>query len=379
MRRRIFVLLAAVGAVAGAADLATQIESSLSPRIRTDGTTWTLAERMAFHKTPGVSIAVVRAGKIVLAKGYGVVESGGRAVDPETLFQAASISKSVAALAALHMMQYGNFTLDENVNSKLKSWKVPDNEFTATEKVTLRRLLSHSAGLTVHGFPGYAQGDPLPTVPQILDGVKPANTVPVRVDIVPGSKWRYSGGGFTVMQQLLIDRLNKPFPEIMQMTVLKNAGMTRSTYQQPLPQALAANAARGYRSNGNKVEGNWHTYPEMAAAGLWTTPSDLARFGIEVWKASRGESNKIIERKTAKEMLTKQKGDYGLGVGIEGEGLARWFGHGGANEGYRCNWIMFEESGNGVVVMTNSDRGDRLAGEIIRAVALTENWPALAT
>lgn len=373
-----WVLAILLAAAVHAGDLAARIESSLAPRYLTGAPpNWTIAERMAAHKTPGVSVAVIRNGSIVMAKGYGVLEAGGAPVNAETLFQAASISKPVAALAALHMMQHGQFTLDENVNGKLKLWKVPDNEFTAIEKVTLRRLLSHTAGLTVHGFPGYAQSEPLPEITAILDGIKPANTKPVRVAITPGTRYQYSGGGYTVMQQLLVDRMKKPFPEILKMIVLKNAGMTRSTYAQPLPPSLAANAARGHRGDGRKIEGNWHTYPEMAAAGLWTTPTDLAKFSIELWKAAQGKSSKIVEKSTALEMLTPEKGDYGLGVSIQGQGEGRSFGHNGANEGYRCSWVMFQSSGNGAVIMTNSDKGDTLGGELLRAIAVVEQWPAL--
>jgi CubicO group peptidase (beta-lactamase class C family) len=359
-------------------DLASRIESGLAPRYRiNDDAGWRISERMEEHRTPGVSIAVIRAGKIVFAKGYGMAETGGRAVDTETLFQAASISKPVAAMAALHFVREGRLSLDEDVNAKLKTWKVPENSFTAKEKVTLRRLLSHSAGLTVHGFPGYRRSVSLPTVPQILDGASPANTAAIRVDVEPGSRWRYSGGGYTVMQQLLIDHLGKPYPQILRDTVLKPLGMTRSTYEQPLPSEFQANAARAHNGEGRKIEGDWHTYPEMAAAGLWTTPSDLARFGTEVWKASRGESNRVINAWIAKEMLTRQKGDYGLGVGFSKEGNVEWFGHGGSNAGFRCNWVMFADTGNGAVIMTNGDRGSALAGEVLRSIALAENWPAM--
>ena len=275
------------------------------------------------------------------------------------------------------MSQYGNFGLDEDVNAKLKSWKVPENDLTRREKVTLRRILSHSAGFTVHGFPGYAQGASLPTLQEILDGKAPANTASIRVDIEPGSKWRYSGGGYTVLQQLIIDRFGKAFPDIMRILVLKPIGMTRSTFEQPLPTALAGNAARAYARDGTKVDGNWHTYPEMAAAGLWTTPSDLARFSIELWRASRGESNRIIEARTAREMLNAQKGDYGLGVGIGGNAEDQWFGHGGSNVGFHCRWVMFLASGRGAVIMTNNDQGGQIIDEVLRSIAVAENWPAL--
>ena len=239
----------------------------------------TLAARMAELKVPGVSIAVIYNGAIEWAKGYGAAEAGTQTpVTPRTLFQAASVSKPVAALAALRLVEQGRLVLDEDVNAKLKSWKVPENEFTKAEKVTLRRLLSHTAGLTVHGFGGYPADVPVPSLAQVLDGEKPANSAAIRVDIVPGTVWRYSGGGYTVMQQLLIDVTGRAFPDILAELVLKPVGMTDSTYEQPLPEARRGGAAAGHTSDGKLLPGRCHTYPEMAAAGLWTTPTDLARF-----------------------------------------------------------------------------------------------------
>jgi CubicO group peptidase (beta-lactamase class C family) len=323
---------------------------------------------MKFHHVPAVSVAVIHDGRILWAKGYGEAHE-------DTLFQAASISKPVTALAALAMVRKGQLSLDEDVNAKLKSWKVQENEFTAQQKVTLRRLLSHSAGMTVHGFAGYAAGAPVPTLVQILNGEKPANSDPIRIDVVPGSIWRYSGGGFTVVQQLMIDTAGKPFPEILHDAVLGPVGMTHSTYQQPLPDKLRAKAAQAYRSDGTPVEGGWHIYPEMAAAGLWTTPSDLARFAIEVRKEARGESDLVLTKELAKAMLTRQKDDYGLGLGLSGDGHTLRFGHGGANEGYRCNFQMYVDSGDGAAVMTNSDSGDSLSAEIFRSIATAYGWP----
>lgn len=316
------------------------------------------------HNVPAVSVAVIEAGRIGWARTYG----GG---DTDTLFQAASISKPVSAMAALHMMQYGNFTLDEDVNGKLKSWKVPENEFTASEKVTLRRLLSHTAGLTVHGFPGYQTGAPMPTLMQILNGEPPANTAAIRVDTAPGGKWRYSGGGYTVMQQLLIDRTGMPFPQLMQRMVLGRIGMKRSSFEQPLPEPLAGNAATAHDRQGRPLKGRWHVYPEMAAAGLWTTPSDLALWAIELRAAYLGKANRIIERTTAAEMLKPQSGDYGLGVGLNRKGPLQ-FRHGGSNAGFRCLMVMYVDSGNGAVIMTNSDNGDRAIEQILPLVLKTE-------
>ncbi len=334
-----------------------------------------LADRMKFYSTPGISIAVIDKGRIEWARGYGVREIGGsEAVTPGTLFQAASISKPVAAVAALRLVQQGKLDIDEDVNRKLTSWKVPENEFTSAKKVTLSGLLSHSAGLTVHGFAGYASDTTVPTLLQVLHGVKPANSKAIRVDVAPGTKHRYAGGGYVVLQQLLMDLTGKQFPLFIQATVLKRIGMTSSTYEQPLPKERWSQAAIGHRSNGEKVKGNWHTYPEMAAAGLWTTPRDLARFAIEVQRSLAGRSNRVVAQKTAGHMLTPQVGGFGLGFGLPGKGPSARFSHGGANEGYRCVLVAYKSTGQGAVVMTNSDSGSSLADEVLRSIAREYGW-----
>jgi len=330
---------------------------------------WTIADRQKFYKVPGVSIAVIANGRVEWARGYGVVAANGRSVDAETLFQAASISKPVASMVALHLVDDGKLVLDEDVNLKLRSWKVPENEFTKSQKVTLRRLLNHSAGLTVHGFGGYAAGEPVPSLLDVLDGKKPANSQPIRVDITPGTQWRYSGGGYEVMQQLVMDVAGKPFPDLAQEFVLGPLGMTRSTYQQPLPVQLGANAAAGHNSNGVMIEGRWHTYPEMAAAGLWTTPSDLARVVLELQHGGR-----VLKPATQREMLTKILGDYGLGLGLMDTDGHKAFSHGGANEGFRCTLFGYLDGGSGAVVMTNGDNGSGLADEILRSISVEYGW-----
>src|SRR6185295_16912658 len=174
-----------------------RVENGLLPAVIVKGVPgWTVQERLKRYKIPGVSVAVINNYKVEWAKAYGVKDSDtNEPVTTETLFQAGSISKSVNAMVALKKVEQGKISLDENINAKLTSWKLPDNEFTAKHKVTLANLLSHTGGLTVHGFPGYAPGEALPTLPQILDGAPPANTPAVRVNMEPGTKFRYSGGG----------------------------------------------------------------------------------------------------------------------------------------------------------------------------------------
>jgi CubicO group peptidase (beta-lactamase class C family) len=356
-----------------------RVESGLLPRYIIAGRPLPakeLAQRMSEMKVPGVSLAVMNNGEIEWARGYGVMEAGtSTPVTPHTLFQAASVSKPVAALAALRLVEEGKLALDEDVNTKLKSWKVPENDFTKTEKVTLRRLLSHSAGLTVHGFGGYAAGEPVPTTVQVLDGAKPANSDPVRVDVVPGKIWRYSGGGYTVAQLLMADVTGRPFPDLMADLVLKPLGMADSTYEQPLPEARRGAAASGHTSDGKLLPGRYHTYPEMAAAGLWTTPTDLAKFLLEIEKARRGDSA-LLSKALALEMTTPQKPGYGLGLSLDGQGQESSFGHGGSNEGFKCQMTAFFEGGRGAVVMTNGDQGGFVAAEILRAVSREYGWPS---
>jgi CubicO group peptidase (beta-lactamase class C family) len=357
----------------------SHIENGLLPAVVIKGAplkTMTIAERLAFHKVPGVSIAFFDHGEIIWTKTYGYADvASKKPVTPDTLFQAASISKPVTALVALRLVQDGKLSLDEDVNVKLKTWKVPDNAFTEKDKVTVRRILSHSAGLTIHGFPGYASDETVPTVVQILDGQKPANTEAIRVDVIPGTLWRYSGGGYVILQTLMSDVTGEPFPKIMHDLVLQPAGMTHSTYEQPLPKSRAAEAATPYRADGEPVKGGAHTYPEMAPAGLWTTPSDLGRMAIEVQKEYSGQASKILNQSMAKQMLTRQIGVWGLGFGLEEAGHRPSFGHGGANEGFRCNIHTYTDSGQGLAVMTNSDSGGELAEEIFRAVAKEYGWP----
>ena len=335
--------------------------------------TMKLPERMQFYKIPGVSVAVINDGRIEWARAYGVKDATTKEpLTTETLFQAGSISKPTAALAALKLVQEVKLNLDEDVNVKLVSWKVPENEFTKTQKVTLRRLLTHSAGLTVHGFPGYAADAQVPTLVQVLNGEKPANTDPIRVDTVPGTIWRYSGGGFTIMQQLLVDVEKKPFPEIMRELVLEPAGMKRSTYYQPPPASQLKDIATAH-TRGVPLKGRFHTYPEMAAAGLWTTPSELALLAIELQKSLAGKSNKIISKAMTEQALSRQFQNWGLGSSITIKDQTIEFSHGGVDEGFEAFWVGFSD-GRGAAVMCNGDRGSELAMEIIRSISREYGW-----
>jgi CubicO group peptidase (beta-lactamase class C family) len=336
-----------------------------------------LAERMAYHKVPGVSIAVINDLRVEWARGYGLLEADEREpVTPETLFQAASVAKAVVAVAALHYVESGALDLESDVNQSLVSWQVPENEFTVEEKVTLRRLLSHSAGVTVGGFRGYALGEQVPNLQQILNGQWPANSPPIRVDTVPGTEYRYSGGGYMIVQQLLEDVVGKPFSEIMHKSVLEPWGMTASTFESPLPEQLRSIAASGHRADGAVIPGGWHTYPEMGAgASMWATPSDLAQFAIRVMQAYAGQADEVLSHAMAIEMLTPQIDSHGLGPGLQDDGGDLfYFMHWGGNDGYKSVLVAYPQRGQGVVIMTNGDNGEALMREILNSVSIEYGW-----
>jgi CubicO group peptidase (beta-lactamase class C family) len=336
----------------------------------------TILAAMERSAVPGVSIAVVENYKLDWAEGFGRrVATLDDPVRATTLFQAASISKPVSALAVLRLCEQGQVDLDADVNTRLKSWQVPDSPLLKDRPVTLRKLLSHTAGMTVHGFPGYATNDEQPTLLQILDGAKPANTAPIRVDVKPGYMFRYSGGGYCVAQQLVLDVTGKTFPEFMQEQVLRPLGMSSSTFEQPLPIGRASEAAFGHRAHNALIEGNFHVYPEMAPAGLWTTPSDLAKIVIDLSRSFAHGDGKLLSANMAGQMLTIQKGSNGLGVVVRGEGPQTSFSHGGSNEGYRCHMVGYPATGRGLVIMTNSDTGDAVIDVVSKAVAKAYGWP----
>ncbi len=335
-----------------------------------------LAQRMQDYRIPGVSIAVVQNNSLAWAQAYGVTDAVNKQpVTTETRFQAASISKLLTAVTVMMSVQDGKIGLDEDVNQRLTSWKIPENELMKTQPVTLRRLLSHSAGVNVPGFSGYAVGEPLPTLRQILDGQPPAKTPPLAVQTLPGSAWQYSDGGYAIVQQLLEDLSGQPFAQLVQQRIFGVSGMTRSAFAQPLPDDLAASAASGHRLDGLPVEQRWYVYPEAAAEGLWTTPSDLARLMIELRQAAQAKSNKLLSADMAKSLFVKQIGNSAFVGPIKGEGNSAWFSAGGSTSGFRCLMVMFPETGQGAVVMTNSENGHFLAMEIMRGIAKVYNWP----
>jgi CubicO group peptidase (beta-lactamase class C family) len=353
-----------------------RVEGGLLPPVLVKGErSWSLHERMRNYKVPGVSIAVINQFKMEWAKAYGVKDAvSSEPVTETTLFQAASISKTLNATVIMKRVMEGRLSLDEDVNEYLTSWRLPDNEFTAKKKVTIAHLLSHTGGTTVSGFPGYDVTAPLPSVQQILKGEPPANTGPIVVNTAPGVRFRYSGGGITILQLVLTELDRKPYAQVLKETVLDPLKMVHSTFSQPLPDDWKSMAATGHRPEDKPVEGKFHVYPEQAAAGLWTTPTDLASFAIEHQLSVQGKSNRILSKEMEEKMMASYIGEgYGLGFGIQTMGDAVYFQHSGGNEGFSCLLIAHKDKGYGAVVMTNGN-AYAIIPEIIRSIAKEYQW-----
>jgi CubicO group peptidase (beta-lactamase class C family) len=340
----------------------------------------TLAQIMSIYKDPGFSVAVIDHGRVAWARGFGVtsVEHGGP-VTPHTLFQAASISKPVTAAGVLWLVEHGQLSLDEDVNRKLKSWQVPANQFTAAGNVTLRRILSHNAGFNVHGFDGYSVGQALPTMEQTLDGLPPANNPAIRIVEAPGSVCDYSGGGYAVAGLVMRDVSGQAFEAFMRQHVLLPAGMKESTFDQALSASLEKRAAWGTDSAGKTLPGKWRLYPELAPDGLWTTPSDLAKFAVEIASSAHGKANHIFSQSSVREMLTVQCHDdptegTGLGFALGYQHQPSIFFHNGSNAGFQSLLMMNPDAGWGYAAMANSDNFPMVNRTVFRTLSDWYGW-----
>lgn len=360
------------GSSATQSDTTTEVLAELLPaRVPAAdlGRGHSVEERMAHLRVPGFGMALIENDRVVSETGQGRFGfDDERAVTTETAFQAASLSKAVTAFGVLVLAQRGVLDLDAPVNSYLSNWKIPDDERGQAGAVTMAHLLSHTAALTVGGFPGYSPGAPLPTLVEVLDGAAPANTAPVRIEGTVGEGFSYSGGGYTVAQLVMEQVTGESFPQLMRELVLEPLGMTHSSFEQPAPDEVAGRAAPAVDGRGARYEDAWHVYPEQAAAGLWTTAGDYARFVVGVAAALHSSRDALISRELARRMTTPVKDGYGLGLGIHGEGDSVVIRHGGSNHGYKCAFVYSPVRRAGVVIMTAADNGITLASEIFASV-----------
>jgi CubicO group peptidase (beta-lactamase class C family) len=355
-----------------------QVENNLAGWVQTGtGDSWNLNDRMKKYGINGVSIAVIHNYKIEWARGYGLADvCEDRPVTEKTLFQAASISKSINAVGVLKLVQDKKLDLNTDINKYLVTWKFPYDDKSNDKKITVSNLLSHTGGLTISGFPGYAKGEVIPNLPQILDGQKPANTDAVRSKEEPGKSFIYSGGGITISQLIVMDITHQPYDIFMQKNVLDPIGMTQSSYTQPPLHEKTPLLATGYRADGLEIPGKFHIYPEQAAAGLWTNPVDLCKYIIETQLAYQGKSSKVLSPEMTKVRLTTVLEDAALGTFVNSRvtGSLKYFNHNGGNEGFQCTAVGCRDNGEGVVIMTNSDNGSLIYEEILNSVATVYHW-----
>jgi len=358
------------------------VETNLIPPIYIIGdSTWTIESRMKHYGVPGVSIAVIQDYKIAWIKSYGIADKESqKPVTKQTIFLAGSISKSVAAYGALKLVEENKISLNENVNTFLKSWQVPKNKFTTQKKVTLKNILTHTGGITVDGFLGYDSESVIPTLLEILDGVEPANSQPIVINNIPGEDFNYSGGGYTVMQQMMIDIEQKPFPNLMNELVLNPLDMSNSTFNQPLSESQSNIAATGYLEDGSMVKGKRFIYPEMAAAGLWTTAEDLAKFVVDIQNTLKNNDSNVLSKSMTNKMLTPffEGGGPALGVFISESNDETYFSHNGWIQGFCSEFTANKDNGYGVVVLINANQPE-FVSELIRSVGFTYDWDNFIT
>ena len=361
-------------------DKIKQVENNLVANVQTEGDSpINIKDRMTYYHIKGVSIAVIHNYKIEWAKGYGWADDSLKIpVTPKTLFQAGSISKSLNSIGVLELVEQKKIDLYTDINTYLRSWKFPYDSLSKGKKITVANLLSHTAGLTVHGFGGYEKGEAIPTVVQVLDGKKPANSAAVRSMYAPGLKYEYSGGGTTISQLIIMDITNGPYDKYMYNNVLKPLGMTSSTYQQPPVDKKPELLSTAYYPDGKKVPGRYHIYPEQAAAGLWTNPTDLCKYVIETQLALEGKSRRVLSQEMTKLRLTPYIDmNAAFGAFIDDYDGTKYFEHGGVDEGFISQYYGSLEGGNGVVIMTNTSSGGSIIPEIINSVAKVYGFKGL--
>ena len=329
---------------------------------------------MTAYRVPVVGYAIIKDYKIVAAKTLSIDPK--LQVSDKSLFQAASISKSISAFGALKLVSQGKLSLDEPVNDELSTWKIPENKYNKNNPVTLRQLLDMTSGLSVSGFPGHAQGEKLPTLNEVLDGKLRANTPPIRVFYTPGTQYFYSGGAFQVLEKVIEDSTKQPFKSWMENEILKPLNMDNSVFQYPLNKKLTVVAVPGFLNDGTMIKGGWNNYAIAGAGGAWSTPTDIAKFAINISNSYLGKENNLISKPVATQMLSRQKNtDYGLGVVINGGGRTLNFRKAGHNAGYHNEMLMFPNSGDGVVIMTNSENGEYIINYIVPLIAQAYHWP----
>jgi CubicO group peptidase (beta-lactamase class C family) len=292
----------------------------------------------------------------VVAEAWGMASADGAPLTPSSVLQAGSVSKAVTAYAAHRLAAEGQLDLDADVNTILRSWKVP-RVGSWQPSVSVRGLLAHLAGISSGWGDGSARGEPVPSLLEILQGT-PASP-PIVVEALPGLGWSYSGGGYQVVAQVICDVTGLRFDEAMTGLVLGPAGMIASTFRQPLPAALEQAAARGHHGRA-PVPGGWRNQPDVGATGLWSTPADLVRFA------------RAVNADPSVQMLTGHPVEPRMGSGVflaTGQDGTRWWSHTGSVTGYES--LLASTDSFSAAIMTNDSQGrDLITAMLLRTAAI---------
>jgi CubicO group peptidase (beta-lactamase class C family) len=328
---------------------------------------------------PSVSVALVEGGGVTLAQRGMRSAARGDVVGPETRYQAASMSKTIAAVTALKLAIDKRVSLDEDVARYLKRWQLSALPPGSSKPVSLRRLFGMTSGASVPGYFGYPAGAPLPDDLQILQGAAPANSPAVRIAHAPGTLRVYSGGGCQIAQVVLEDAAGQSLADLVEMLVLRPLGMEHSAFAQPPKDSELAQLAIAHDRNGREVAGNWHVYPEYAAAGLWSTPADLAQLIVAMAKAAKGDKSTLFGERGLSELLINVDNlGYGLGAALAGTPRDPVVMKRGNNLGFRGGLVACPRSGQGAVVMTNGDGGEPVVDAVLDALSRRYKWSAHA-
>jgi CubicO group peptidase (beta-lactamase class C family) len=333
-----------------------------------------LRSLIALNRVPGCSVAVTEAGRTTVHTAGVLSSHDPRPVDANTIFQACSLSKPVSVLAATRFVEDGTLAFDDDVSPRLAGWRLPADG-AGRPRVSFRQLASHTAGLSVSGFEGYRAGADVPTTIEILAGAPPAQNEPVRAVFEPGVRFQYSGGGTTLVQLLIESITGRPAVDYLDDFLARELGMSGSGFLQPLPPERAEVAARGHDLMGRALVGGWRTYPELCAAGLWSTPSDLSRFlqTVQMRLHRPGPEREAVRAMLTPEAALESSGGpagfdaVGMGFFLKTErGTTTWFGHDGSNAGYRCHMLASARDDRSLVVMTNGDGGGRVLAHVLQ-------------
>lgn len=372
----LLLFLCSTGWLSAQTDRFQQVSESLRGDLIEEGAPlWSLSDRMKAQKTPAVSIAVVDNFALAGAESYGLVAANDKQqATVDTRFQAASISKLVNAVGVMRLVEEGKIDLDQNINELLTSWQLPPAKAYPDAVITTRMILAHIAGLSAHGFGGYASADKMPSLTAILNKGKGVNSDAVRIIKEPGKAFKYSGGGTTIIQLLIQDVTGQAYEDYIQAAVFQPLGMSQSFYSVN-QQGKESQLATAHLYNGKPLKNNYQHYPESAAAGVWTTPSDLAKLMVDLMLTMRGDEGHLLHPATVKEMMTPplEGENNALGVFVQQKGEQFYFDHSGSNEGFKAQFIGNTKTGEGAIVMTNGERY-QLVTEVVNAVATAYEW-----